>query len=100
MDKKSVYRTIDGRIYDVTMSWNENFKDADREFPIKFGFVDRATSKALKLPREIGTFTVGDPAEPMGERVTHYFGGDRASMMTDYLEMAYRRVCDWVERGK
>jgi hypothetical protein len=100
MEKKSVYRTIDGRVYDVTMSWEENFKDSDHVFPIKFQFVDRATNKPMKLPREIATFTVGDPEEAMGDRVKHYFGGDRASLMTDYLEMAYRRVCDWVERGK
>ena len=29
MEKKSHYHSPDGRNYDVTMAWDENFKDAD-----------------------------------------------------------------------
>jgi hypothetical protein len=100
MEQKSVYRTLDGKIFDVSMSWNEKFKDSEHLFPIKFSFIDRATKKPITLPRDIGTFTLGDPSESLGERVEHYFGGSRESLQSDYLEMAYRRVCDWVERGK
>jgi hypothetical protein len=100
MEQKTVYRTIDGRAYDVAVSWDENFKATAHEFPIKFSFVDRTTKVALKLPREIGTFTVGDPEETLGEKVEHYFHGSRESMITDYVEMAIRRVYDWVQRGK
>jgi hypothetical protein len=100
MEQKTVYRTIDGRVYDVAVSWDENFKPTAHEFPIKFTFVDRSTNKAIKLPREIGTFTVGDPEETLGEKVEHYFRGSRESMITDYVEMAIRRVYDWVQRGK
>jgi hypothetical protein len=100
MKHNSVFRTTDGRAYDVTASWNEKFSAGDHEFPISFMFTDQATKKALKLPREIATFTVGDPEETLGEKVEHYFRGNRESMMTDYIEMAMRRVQDWVQRGK
>jgi hypothetical protein len=100
MEQKMVYRTTDGRIYDVAVTWNENFKAVDHEFPIHFAFTDRETKKLLALPREIKTFTVGDPEETLGEKVEHYFRGSRESMMTDYIEMAIRRVYDWVQRGK
>jgi len=100
VQQKSIYRCIDGRTYDVTMDWNENFKDADIIFKIKFGAVDQATHRALALPREIATYAIGDPEEPLGERVQYYFHGDRQLLMTDYLTTAYRRVTDWIERGK
>jgi len=100
MEQKTVYRTIDGRTYDVSVSWDENFKPTAHEFPIKFTFIDRTTKKPLKLPREIGTFTVGDPEETLGEKVEHYFRGSKESLITDYVEMAIRRVYDWVQRGK
>ena len=99
MDKKSAFRTRDGRVYDATMSWNENIKLSEHVFPIRFTFVDRATNRALKLPREIATFAIGDPAESLGERVQSYFNGDQDAMFIDYLEMAWRRATDYVERG-
>jgi hypothetical protein len=100
MEQKTVFRTIDGRVYDVAVKWDENFKANAHEFPIDFSFTDRSTNKALKLPREIRTFTVGDPEETLGDKVEHYFRGNRESMITDYVEMAIRRVFDWVQRGK
>ncbi len=100
MDKKSTYRTVDGRVYSVTMTWDEKFKDADKVFKIGFGAVDQATDRALKLPREIATFAIADAEETLGERVKYYFQGDRELLMTDYLTMAYRRVMDYIERGK
>lgn len=100
MEQKSTYRCIDGRSYDVTMAWNENFKDKDIVFKITFSAIDQATHRALTLPREIATYAIGDPEEPLGERVKYYFGGDRQLLMTDYLTTAYRRACDWIERGK
>jgi hypothetical protein len=99
MEKKSLYRCVDGRNYDVKMSWNENFKDADLIFKITFAAIDQATDRALKLPREIATYAIGDPSETLGERVKYYYHGDRQLMMTDYLTSAYRRVTDWIERG-
>jgi hypothetical protein len=100
MEQKTVFRTTDGRVYDVAVSWDESFKAGAHEFPIKFAFTDRTTKKPLVLPREIKTFTVGDPEETLGEKVEHYFRGSRESMITDYVEMAMRRVYDWVQRGK
>ena len=100
MQQQSVYHCIDGRTYDVTMKWNEHFKDADIIFKITFDAIDQATHRALKLPREIATYAIGDPEEPLGERVKYYFHGDRQLLMTDYLTTAYRRVTDWIERGK
>lgn len=100
MEQKSVYRCVDGRTYDVTMSWNENFKDADKIFTAEFGAVDQGTKRSLKLPREIATYAIGDAEETLGERVKYYFHGDRALLMTDYLSTAYRRVTDYIERGK
>jgi len=99
MEKKSRYHCIDGRTYDVSMSWGENFKDADNVFKIAFTALDTTTSRPLKLPREIGTYAIGDPEETMGERVKFYYGGSRELLMSDYLTTAYRRVCDWIERG-
>lgn len=100
MEKKSVYATRDGRRYDVVMSWNEKISDNENIFPIKFKVTDKLNARPLKLPREIATFAIGDPAENIGERVRAYFGGNRDLMVIDYLESAYRRACDYVERGK
>ena len=99
MEKKSNYNCVDGRRYDVTMTWDENFKDADKVFKIGFAAVDPGTKRALKLPREIATYTIGDPDESMGERAKYYYGGSRELLMQDYLTSAYRRACDYIERG-
>jgi len=100
MDKKSSYYTIDGRAYDVTMSWDEKFGDNDKIFRIFFAAKDRDTGRMLNLPREIATYAIGDPEETLGERVKYYYNGDREGLMSDWLTTAYRRACDWIERGK
>ena len=100
MEKKSQYHCIDGRDYDVTMTWDEKFKDKDHIFKASFTAIDQATSRALVMPREIATYQIADPDEDLGERVKYYYGGDRELLMSDYLTSAYRRVCDWIERGK
>jgi len=100
MEKKSVLRCRDGRVYNITMSWSPDFKENENIFPIRFQVVDQGTGRALRLPREIATFAIGDPLEPLGERVKTYYAGNREAMLTDYLEMAYRRATDWVQRGK
>ncbi len=99
MEKKSHYSCVDGRHYDVTMTWDESFKDTDKIFKIAFAATDRGTGNALKLPREIATYTIGDPEEDMGERARWYYGGSRELLMQDYLTSAYRRACDYIERG-
>ncbi len=100
MEKQSNYQTIDGRRYAVTMTWNEKFKDADGIFKVQFQAIDRGTDRSLTLPREFATYQIGDPEESLGERVKYYYGGDRELLMTDYLTTAYRRICDFIERGK
>lgn len=100
MEKKSAYATRDGRRFDIVMSWNENIRDSENVFPISFKVTDSATGRPLKLPREIATFAIGDPAENIGERANFYFDGNRELMFVDYLESAYRRACDFIERGK
>jgi hypothetical protein len=100
MEKKSVYNTRDGRSYDMNVSWNPEIKLTETVFPIAFKFTDRATGRPLKLPREIATFAIGDPGENLGEKIETYFGGDKNAMFIDYVEMAIRRVTDYVERGR
>lgn len=100
MEKKSVYRCLDGRAYNMTMTWNEKFKDADTIFKATFIANDIDSGRKLLLPKEIATYAIGDPQETLGSRVTHFYGGNREEMMGDFLTSAYRRVCDWVERGK
>ncbi|HEX5322968.1 MAG TPA: hypothetical protein VFW40_04220 [Capsulimonadaceae bacterium] len=100
MEKKSVLRCRDGRVYNIKMSWNPDFNDNDYIYPIKFQVVDQASGRSLRLPREIATFAIGDPLEPLGERARTYYSGNREAMLTDYLEMAFRRTTDWVQRGK
>lgn len=99
MEKKSRYNCVDGRSYHVSMTWNENFKDADKLFKIGFAATDIGTGNTLKLPREIATYTIGDPDESLGERVKWYYGGSRELLIQDYLTSAYRRACDYIERG-
>lgn len=100
MEKQSNYQTIDGRRYAVTMTWSEKFKDSDEIFKVYFKAIDRETDRSLTLPREFATYQIGDPEESMGERVKHYYAGNRELLMADYLTTAYRRVCDFIERGK
>jgi hypothetical protein len=100
MENKSTYHCLDGRTYNLTMTWNENFKDAEKIFKSTFKAVDIKTKKELTLPREIATYAIGDMEETLGERVKHYYAGNREDMMAEMLTSASRRVCDWIERGK
>jgi len=100
MEKKSQYHCVDGRNYEVTMAWDENFKDKDHIFKVTFRAVDKSTDRAYVLPREIATYQIGDPEENLGERTKWYYEGSRELLMTDYLTTAYRRACDFIERGR
>ena len=100
MEKKSNYHCVDGRDYEVTMSWDENFKDKDHIFKTTFKAIDKATGRAYALPREIATYQIGDPDEDLGERTKWYYEGSRELLMSDYLTTSYRRICDYIERGK
>jgi hypothetical protein len=99
MEKKSSYTCADGRSYHMTMSWNENFKDADKVFKINFLATAIGSGETFKFPREISTYAIGDTEESLGERVKYYYGGNREMLMQDYLTSAYRRACDYIERG-
>ena len=100
MDKKSSYRCLDGRRFDVVMTWDEKFKDAEKVFYVTFKAVNNETNRAITLPKEIATYAIGNVEESLGERVKYYYAGNREAMMTEYLTSAYRRACDWIERGK
>lgn len=100
MNKTSRYITRDGRDYDVLVTWDDKFKDSDIIFKMNFSATDRESKKPLSLPREIATYAIGDPQEPLGDRVKYYYEGNREALATDYLTSAYRRVTDWIERGK
>ncbi len=100
MEHTSVLNCLDGRSYDLTMSWNEKIKDTEHVFPITFKALDKTSGRPLKLPREIATFALGDPAEDIGERTRVYYGGSREALTAHYLEMAFRRVTDWINRGR
>jgi len=100
MEQKSVVNCLDGRSYDLTMSWDEKIKETETVFPIKFAAVERTTGQKLKMPREIATFAFGDPLMTIGERVRLYYAGSNEAMVAHFLESAYRRVTDWVQRGK
>jgi len=100
MEKKSQYNCVDGRSYEIAMAWDENFKDKDHIFKTTFQAVDKATGRAYALPREIATYQIGDPDENLGERTKWYYEGNRELLMADYLTTAYRRACDFIERGR
>lgn len=100
MEKKTSYHCIDGRSYDVTMSWNADFKDSEKVFKVGFKAVDQSTGRALTLPREIATYAIGDVEETLGERVKYYHNGNREEMIGDWVTTAWRRVGDYIERGK
>jgi len=99
MEKKSSYHCVNGRSYDVTMTWDPDFKDTEKVFKIGFAATNQRTGEALKLPREFATYAIGDTDENLGERVKYYYGGNREMLMQDYLTSAYRRACDYIERG-
>lgn len=100
MEKKSQYHCVDGRKYHVSMVWDENFKDKDHVFKIAFKATDIDSGDALKLPREIATYQIADPDENLGERIKWYYEGSRELLMAEYLTSAYRRACDYIERGR
>jgi hypothetical protein len=100
MNKKTSYLCLDGRSYDVTMSWDEKFKDSDRVFKVLFKAVDKETGRELALPKEIATYAIGDVEETLGERVKYYHGGNREELISDWVTTAYRRASDWIERRK
>ncbi|MGO8673006.1 MAG: hypothetical protein ACLQVD_16810 [Capsulimonadaceae bacterium] len=100
MEKKTSYYCNDGRAYDVTMSWNEKFRDSDKIFAVDFKAVDKQTGRLLSLPKEIATYAIGDVEETLGERVKFYHNGNRDEMVADWVTTAWRRVGDYIERGK
>lgn len=99
MLKKYAYTTQNGREYEMSVTWNPDIKLTEAIFPIEFKFADRVTGKLEKLPPEIATFAIGDPAETIGERVQMHYDGDKDAMFVDYIETAIRRATDYVERG-
>lgn len=100
MEKKTSLLCRDGRHYDIKMIWNENFKPTDLIFKTLFTASNRETGRALALPKEFATYAIGDPQESLGERVEHYYGGDKDRLISDYVTSSYRRVSDFIERGK
>lgn len=100
INKKTSYYCQDGRAYDVTMTWDDKFKDSERIFKVYFSAKDKETGRDLTLPREIATYAIGDVEETLGERVKYYHGGSREDMMSDWVTTAYRRAGDWIERRK
>jgi hypothetical protein len=100
MEQQSVLNCLDGRSYNLKMSWNEKIKDTELVFPIQFVATDRISGRALKLPRDIATYALGDASETVGDRIKFYYGGSREALVGHYLEIAYRRVTDWINRGK
>ena len=100
MEQKNVYTTTSGMKYEMTVSWNPDIALTENVFPIRFDVVDKDRGLAVKLPREIATFAIGDPAETLGDRVDFYYGGDKNAMFVDYIETAMRRAMDYVERGR
>ena len=99
MEKKSQLHCTDGRSYSMTMAWNENFKDTDSIFKITFKAVDQSTDQPYVLPREIATYQIGDPDENLVQRVQYYYDNSGELLISDYLTTAYRRACDYIQRG-
>jgi hypothetical protein len=99
MEQQSVLNCLDGRSYNLKMSWNEKIKESEFVFPIQFVATDRQSGRPLKLPRDIATYQFGDATENIGERTRLYYGS-REALIAHYLESAYRRVTDWINRGK
>jgi len=62
--------------------------------------VDKTTGRALNLPREIATYAIGDVEDTLGARVKYYHNGNRDEMIGDWVTTAYRRVGDYIDRGK
>ena len=100
MEQQSVLNCLDGRSYHLKMSWNEKFKETEHNFPIQFTAIDRQSGRSLKLPKDIATYALGNPVETLGEAVSLSYGGSREALIAHYVEIAYRRVTDWINRGK
>jgi hypothetical protein len=100
MEQQSVLNCLDGRSYHLKMSWNEKIKETEHVFPIQFTAIDRQSGRPIKLPKDIATYALGDPAENLGEKTRLSYGGSREAMVAHFLEIAYRRVTDWINRGK
>jgi hypothetical protein len=100
MTKKYAYTTSDGRRYHMAVTWNPEIKLTEAIFPVQFQFADAQTGQNQRLPKEIATFSIGDPNETIGQRAKIHYNGDKDAMFVDYVEMAIRRATDYIERGK
>lgn len=83
----------------VTVSWNEDALSTAHWFEAKVAAMAEKTGAAVKLPRELATYRVGETERPYREYIRIDFGGDREAALQHLLGTITRRVYSFLERG-
>ena len=83
----------------VTVSWNEDALLTAHWFEAKVAAETEKTGAAVKLPRELATYRVGETERPYREYIRIDFAGDREAALQHLLGTITRRVYSFLERG-
>jgi hypothetical protein len=94
------YTTVrDGKDYLVSIAYNEDALESAHWFEAQVEVREEADGKPFKLPRELGTYRVGETERPYRDLIRLDFDGDREAALTHLLGTICRRVYAFIERG-
>lgn len=94
------YIASDGTNYIVTVSWDERRLDKAHWFEARVEATDPDSGFKYPFPREIATFRIGETEHPFRDYVKIDWNGDREAAINHFLGTIYRRVYDYLERGR
>ena len=97
---KRRYTSSDGIDYIVTVSWDERKLDKAHWFEAKVEAIQEGTDFSYPFPPEIATFRIGEIEHSFRQYVDIDWAGDREAAINHFLGTIYRRVYDYLERGR
>ncbi|MBC8102276.1 MAG: hypothetical protein H7Z41_06790 [Cytophagales bacterium] len=97
---KRRYTTVDRATdYIIAVGWDARALDKAKWFEAHVTVTDEKTNRALKLPRELATYRIGEIEHTFREYVALDFGGDREAAIDHLTDTIYRRLHQFIERG-
>ncbi len=97
---KKRYTSTDGVDYIVTVSWDERKLDKAQWFEANVEATQEGTTFSYPFPPEIRTYRIGEIEHTFREYVNIDWEGDREAAINHFLATIYRRVYDYLERGR
>ena len=94
------YTSTDGVDYLVSVDWDERKLDKAAWFETHVEAVEEASGYKYPFPPEIATYRIGETEHTFRDYVRIDWNGDREAGINHHLGTIYRRVYDYLERGR